>query len=164
VRSSAGILVYRTGPDGLEVLLGHMGGPHWARRDARAWTIFKGEYVPGEDPREAALRELEEETGLRADPAEQLMALGEVRQSGGKRVQAWALELDVDAEAVQSNSFEMEWPPRSGRLASFPEIDRAAWFDLDEASGRLVKGQVPLLAILARSLASPAGADGESQR
>ena len=148
---SAGILLFRRGPDGPEVLLVHPGGPFWARRDEGVWSIPKGEHDDGEDPMAAARREFEEETGSAPPPGE-LIELGEVRQRSGKRVTAWAAEGDLDPDAVRSNTFEIEWPPRSGRRREFPEIDRAAWFGADEARRRLVAAQAEfvdrLLALL----------------
>jgi predicted NUDIX family NTP pyrophosphohydrolase len=126
------------------VLLVHPGGPFWARRDAGAWSIPKGEFEEGDDPRACAVREFEEETGTALPPGE-LVELGSVRQKGGKTVSAWAAEGDLDADAVRSNTFTMEWPPRSGRTAEFPEIDRAAWFDLETAREKLVPAQAELL-------------------
>ena len=144
-RTSAGLLLHRRGPDGgIEVLIGHMGGPFWARKDAGAWSIPKGEHGPDEEPRDVALREFAEELGAPA-PVTDLVPLGEVRQSGGKRLTVWAAEGDFDAAGAVSNTFSLEWPPRSGRVQEFPEIDRAAWTPLDEARVKLVKGQVPLL-------------------
>ena len=144
-RTSAGLLLYRRHPErGVEVLVGHMGGPFWARKDAGAWSIPKGEHGPGDDPRDAALREFAEEMGTPA-PVADLVPLGEVRQSGGKRLTAWAAEGDFDAAGAVSNTFSLEWPPRSGRVQEFPEIDRAAWLTVDDAREKLVKGQVPLL-------------------
>jgi predicted NUDIX family NTP pyrophosphohydrolase len=129
------------------VLLVHPGGPFWARRDAGAWSIPKGEYEEGEDARACALREFEEETGTALPPGE-LVELGSVRQKGGKTVRAWAAEGDLDADSVRSNTFTMEWPPRSGRTAEFPEIDRAAWFDIETACEKLVSAQAELLDLL----------------
>ncbi|NAZ82040.1 NUDIX domain-containing protein [Kineococcus sp. R8] len=144
-RRSAGILLHRSdGRGGWEVLLGHMGGPSWARRDERAWSLPKGEPEPGEELLAAARREFQEELGLPV-PAGDLLALGEARQSGGKVVTAWAVRGDLDPAAVRSGTFSMEWPPRSGRTSEFPEIDRAAWFAPDVARRKLVAGQVPLL-------------------
>ncbi|HZH20677.1 MAG TPA: NUDIX domain-containing protein [Geodermatophilus sp.] len=144
-RTSAGLLLHRRGPDGgIEVLIGHMGGPFWARKDAGAWSIPKGEHGPDEEPRDVALREFAEELGAPA-PVTDLVPLGEVRQSGGKRLTVWAAEGDFDAAGAVSNTFSLEWPPRSGRVQEFPEIDRAAWTTLDEARVKLVQGQVPLL-------------------
>jgi predicted NUDIX family NTP pyrophosphohydrolase len=144
MRRSAGILLYRRVDDGAEgrteVLLGHMGGPFWTRKDAGAWTIPKGEHEPDEDPFSAARREFVEETGV-ALPKAEPVDLGEVRQSGGKVVRAWAVEGDLDASTLQSNTFEMEWPRRSGKMATFPELDRFAWFDLDTARSRIVVAQ-----------------------
>lgn len=145
---SAGILLFRrVDDDALEVLLGHMGGPFWARRDAGAWTIPKGEHTDGEPPLTAARREFEEELGVPAPPGEPI-ELGEVHQSGGKRVRAWALDADLDPETISPGTFEMEWPPRSGRRQTFPEIDRVAWLPIEEARERIVAGQRPLLARL----------------
>ncbi len=143
-RTSAGVLLWRRRPDGgVEVLLGHMGGPFWARKDDGAWSIPKGEYGPGEEPLDVARREFEEELGSPV-PAADLVPLGELRGSG-KVLTMWAAEGDLDAAACRSNTFELEWPPRSGRVQEFPEIDRAAWFPLDGARPKLVKGQVPFL-------------------
>jgi predicted NUDIX family NTP pyrophosphohydrolase len=142
-RTSAGILLYRRGPDGLEVLIGHMGGPFWARKDDGAWSIPKGEYGEGEEPEAVARREFEEELGSPV-PAADLTPLGELRTSG-KVLTVWAAEGDLDAQACTSNTFELEWPPRSGRMQEFPEIDRAAWVPVDVARAKLVKGQVPFL-------------------
>jgi predicted NUDIX family NTP pyrophosphohydrolase len=143
-RRSAGIVLHRAGDGGLEVLLVHPGGPFWAKKDLGAWSIPKGEYEPDEDPRACALREFEEETGTRLDAAE-LVELGAVVQKAGKEVSAWAVRGDLDPSTVRSNSFTMEWPPRSGRQQEFPEIDRAQWFTLDEARTKLVAAQVELL-------------------
>jgi predicted NUDIX family NTP pyrophosphohydrolase len=140
---SAGLLLYRRSPQTgeVEVLLGHMGGPFWSRKDERAWSIFKGELEPGEDAETAARREFQEETGSPA-PSGGLLELGEIRQRRSKTVVAWALAGDFDPGTLNSNTFEMEWPPRSGRLQQFPEMDRAGWFDADTARGKLVVGQV----------------------
>ena len=141
---SAGLLLYRRRQGRIEVLLGHMGGPFWARKDERAWSIPKGEHPEAEDALAAARREFAEETGA-PPPDGPTLDLGEVRQSGGKRVTAWAVEGDLDPAAVKSNTFQVEWPPRSGRRQEFPEIDRAGWFDLDTARRKIVKGQVALV-------------------
>lgn len=141
---SAGILLYRRRDGGLEVLLVHPGGPFWATRDAGAWSIPKGEYQPGEEPLGAARREFEEELGTRP-PDGPVVELGEVRQRSGKRVLAWALEGDLDATAAHSNTFELEWPPRSGRMIDVPEVDRAEWFGLAEAHRRINPAQAELL-------------------
>ncbi len=141
-RRSAGILLYRRTP-GLQVLLGHMGGPFWARKDAGAWSIPKGEHGDDEDALDAARREFEEELGSPV-PATSLLPLGELR-AGAKLLTVWAAEGDLDADAVVSGTFPLEWPPRSGRVQQFPEVDRAAWFGLEEARTRLVAGQVPYL-------------------
>jgi predicted NUDIX family NTP pyrophosphohydrolase len=150
-RTSAGLLLYRRRDAGVEILIGHMGGPFWARKDEAAWSIPKGEYGPGEEPFAVALREFEEELGSPA-PATDFVALGEVKQSGGKVLTVWAAEGDLDAETAHSNTFSLEWPPRSGRIQEFPEIDRAAWLPVDEARTKLVRGQVPLLDRLLESL------------
>ena len=139
-RRSAGIVLYRSGAAGVEVLLVHPGGPFWARKDAGAWSIPKGEYEEGDDPRACALREFEEETGTRLDSTD-VVELGSIRQRGGKQVSAWAVAGDLDAATVRSNTFVMEWPPRSGREAEFPEIDRAEWFGLDAAREKLNPAQ-----------------------
>jgi predicted NUDIX family NTP pyrophosphohydrolase len=139
-KRSAGILLYRAVRGTTEVLLVHPGGPFWARRDAGAWSVPKGEYEHGEEGRAAALREFEEETGTTLPPGD-LIDLGTVKQKGGKVVSAWAAEGDLDADAIRSNTFTMEWPPRSGRTSEFPEIDRAGWFDADTARAKLVAAQ-----------------------
>ena len=143
-RRSAGIVLYRVGHGGPEVLLVHPGGPFWTKKDLGAWSIPKGEYEPDEDPRACALREFEEETGTRL-PADELAELGAVVQKGGKEVTAWAARGDLDPDTVRSNTFSMEWPPRSGRQAEFPEVDRADWFGLDVAREKLVPAQAELL-------------------
>lgn len=154
-RRSAGLLLWRAGPDGIEVLIGHMGGPFWARKDDGAWSIPKGEYDDGEDPLAAALREFAEELGT-PPPEGDDVPLGEFRQSNGKVVTVFAREGDFDASEIHGDTFEMEWPPRSGRTATFPEIDRAAWMTLDAARPKLVAGQVPAL----DALAAAAGGGG----
>lgn len=140
------MLLYRRGEAGVEVLLVHPGGPYWRKRDLGAWQIPKGLVEPGEEPAAAARREAEEELGvaLAAIPAR----LATIRQAGGKVVEAFALEQDLDPEAIRSNSFELEWPPRSGRTQSFPEIDRARWFPLEEAQGAILPSQRALLGAL----------------
>lgn len=145
---SAGLLLFRHTDQGVEVLLGHMGGPFFARRDSGAWTVPKGEYDPGEPAWEAARREFREELGL-APPDGRAVALGEVRQAGGKTVTAWAVEADLDPAAVVPGTFTMEWPPRSGRTAEFPELDRVAWFSLDRAREVIVSAQSAFLDRLA---------------
>ena len=143
-RRSAGILLYRRRGGTVEVLLVHPGGPLWARRDAGAWSIPKGEYGEGEDPLAVAMRELGEETGQRP-PTDGLVALGEVRQRGGKVVTAWAAPGDLDADAITSNTFTLEWPPRSGVRREFPEVDRAGWFDPATAREKLLAAQAELV-------------------
>jgi predicted NUDIX family NTP pyrophosphohydrolase len=149
VRTSAGILLWRRADGGPQVLIGHMGGPFWAKKDDGAWSIPKGEYEPGEDPFAVALREFEEELGT-AVPASDFVPLGELRTTSSKVLTVWAAEGDLDASATASNTFELEWPPRSGRFQEFPEIDRAAWFAIDVARTKLVKGQVGFLDRLPR--------------
>ena len=142
---SAGLLQYRISDDGvLEVLLVHPGGPFWARKDDGAWSLPKGEYGAGEDPRAAAAREFEEETGLRPTVSEGI-ALGEVRQPGGKQVVAWAVEGDVDISGATSNTFQLEWPRGSGRMQAFPEVDRVEWMSVRRARTKLLRGQLPFL-------------------
>ncbi len=148
---SAGLLVYRRTDAGLEVLLVHPGGPLWARKDDGAWSVPKGEYEPSEDPLEVARREFEEEIG-QTPPGNEPVWLGELRQPSGKVVSAWATEGDLDVREVRSNSFEMEWPPRSGRTREFPEVDRAGWFGLEEARRKLLRGQVGFLDRLTEQL------------
>jgi predicted NUDIX family NTP pyrophosphohydrolase len=142
---SAGLLLYRRRDGALEVLLGHMGGPFFARRDDGAWSIPKGEYLPDEEPLAAARREFAEEFGAAPPPTDTALELGEVRQRNRKLVTAWAVEADFDADAIVSNTFEIEWPPRSGRRQAFPEIDRAAWFDVNTARVKMIAGQDALL-------------------
>ena len=162
-RRSAGILLYRRRGGEVEVLLVHPGGPLWARRDAGAWSIPKGEYGEDEDPLAAALRELEEETGQRL-PAADLVPLGEVRQRGGKVVTAWAGPGDLDADEITSNTFTLEWPPRSGVRREFPEVDRAGWFDPATAREKLVAAQAELVDRLLALLDGPgAGTGGQSR-
>lgn len=152
-RRSAGLLVYRQGSGGLQVLLGHMGGPLWARRDQGAWTLPKGEYdEAAEDALAAARREFTEELGLPV-PAGAVLDLGEVRQGGGKRVTAFAVAGDLDPALVVPGTFEMVWPPRSGRMQSFPELDRVQWWGVSEAAGKLVTAQREFLDRLVASLA-----------
>jgi len=149
--TSAGILLYRRDPDGVRVLLAHPGGPFWVSRDAGHWTVPKGEAKPGEDMFDVARREFLEETGHPA-PDVPAIALGEITQKSGKRVVAWALEGDIDPARAVSNTFEMEWPPRSGLIEAFPEIDRVAWFDLAEAGRRIKAAQARFLDALEEAL------------
>ncbi len=149
-RASAGVLLYRDGPAGLEVFLVHPGGPFWARKDAGAWSIPKGEYAEDEDPLVAAQRELFEETGATAQGP--FMVLQPIKQPGGKVVTAWAARGDLDPAQIKSNTFSLEWPPKSGVRRDFPEVDRGAWFSMQEAAGRLLPAQRPLLHELARAL------------
>ena len=149
-KNSAGLLLYRIRKAAIEVLLVHPGGPYWKNKDEGAWSIPKGEFLPEEDPLAAARREFFEETGVAIEG--ELRALKPLRQPGGKIVHAWAVEADLDPATIVSNPFEIEWPPRSGRLQSFPEIDRGAWFSLPEARRKILRGQVPLLEELAQML------------
>jgi predicted NUDIX family NTP pyrophosphohydrolase len=143
-KHSAGILLYRRAGDGLEVLLVHPGGPFWAKKDVGVWSIPKGEHDEGEDALATALREFHEETGTVLPPGA-LTDLGTVKQRAGKVVQAWAAEGDLDADAIRSNHFTIEWPPRSGRMREFPEVDRAAWFGVAEARERINPAQAAFL-------------------
>jgi predicted NUDIX family NTP pyrophosphohydrolase len=151
-KTSAGLLMYRMREGEMEVFLVHPGGPFWAKKDAGAWSIPKGEHAEGEDPLVAARREFAEETGIVPDGA--FVELGSLRQAGGKVVTAWAFEGDCDAAAIRSNTFTLEWPPRSGRQREFPEVDRAGWFDLPTAEEKLLKSQLPFLQRL-RATTSP---------
>jgi predicted NUDIX family NTP pyrophosphohydrolase len=152
VRRSAGILVYRRDPDSVRVLLAHMGGPYFARRDEGAWTVPKGEPDPGEDLETTARREFAEELGLPV-PAGALVPLGEVTQKGGKVVTAWAVEGDLDPADVVPGTFEMEWPKGSGRIGTFPEVDRAAWWTPAECAERINPAQLELIDRLIAHLA-----------
>ena len=150
-KRSAGLLVFRRADAGIEVLLGHMGGPFWARKDAGAWSIPKGEYDADEPPQAAARREFAEELGM-PPPDGPLIELGEVRQAGGKTVSAWAVEGELDPADVVPGTFRLEWPRGSGRMQEFPEVDRVAWFDLDSARAKVVSAQRDLLDRLVRRL------------
>lgn len=152
MRQSAGLLLYRGAPPHLEVLLVHPGGPFWARRDEGAWTIPKGEFAEGESPLAAARREFREETGVDVDGP--FDALQPVRLAGGKRVHAFAVRADFDPAALVSNTFTIEWPPRSGRMQSFPEVDRAHWYPLEEAARKLHPAQAAWLPALLEMIAS----------
>jgi predicted NUDIX family NTP pyrophosphohydrolase len=151
-RTSAGILLWRSRQGRVEVLLAHQGGPFWAKKDLGHWTIPKGEVELGEELVAVARREFEEETGAKP-PDGPLVELGEIRQKSGKLVRGWAAEGDLDPSTAFSNTFDLEWPPRSGVVQSFPEIDRVEWFDLDEAHRRLKAAQVPFLDRLESALA-----------
>lgn len=143
---SAGILLFRGAAETLEVLLVHPGGPFWAKKDEGAWSIPKGEVEAAEQPQACALRELEEELGTPPLIAlEQLLDIGSVRQKAGKLVHCWAAEADFDPATLHSNTFELEWPPRSGQRREFPEVDRAEWFDLEAARGKINPAQVEFL-------------------
>ncbi|MVO85613.1 NUDIX domain-containing protein [Streptomyces sp. p1417] len=147
-RRSAGLLLFRDPGPAAEVLVGHMGGPFWARRDHAAWSIPKGEHGDEEEPLAAAVREFEEELGLPA-PAGPYVSLGDVRQAGGKTVAVWAVEADLDPERVVPGTFQMEWPRGSGRVREFPELDRVAWLTVDRAAEKLVAAQRVFLERLA---------------
>jgi predicted NUDIX family NTP pyrophosphohydrolase len=156
-RTSAGILLWRRRDGRLEVLLAHMGGPYWVNKDLGHWTIPKGEVEEGEELVAVALREFKEETGHKLPDTpliHLLIHLGEIRQKSGKRVLAWAAEGDLDASAAVSNTYDMEWPPHSGRIQTFPEIDRVEWFTLDEARRKLKAAQVPFLDRLQAAIAA----------
>jgi predicted NUDIX family NTP pyrophosphohydrolase len=142
-RKSAGILLYRFQKDGVEVFLVHPGGPFWANKDKGSWSVPKGEYNDDEDALKAAQREFQEETGLSIQG--NFIELGEVRQPSGKRVRVWALENDQEVENIRSNTFQLEWPPKSGKIQEFPEVDRGGWFSLPEARQKILKGQIPFL-------------------
>jgi predicted NUDIX family NTP pyrophosphohydrolase len=149
-RVSAGLILFRRAPAGVEVLLVHPGGPFWAKKDAGAWSIPKGEVAEGEELLATARREFAEELGFAASG--EFVSLGEVKQKGGKTVHAWAVEGDCDAASCKSNTFKMEWPPRSGKWAEFPEVDRAEFFSLAAAREKINSGQAPLLDELERLL------------
>lgn len=142
-KQSAGILPYRKKGKSIEVMLVHPGGPFWRNKDAGAWSVVKGEFTEEEKALDAALREFKEETGIK--PVGEMLALTPVKQKNGKTVHAWAVEMDVDTTQVRSNTFEIEWPPRSGKKASFPEIDKAEWFDLATARGKIIAAQAAFL-------------------
>ena len=142
-KKSAGLLLYRKKDQGLEVLLVHPGGPFWAKKDDAAWSIPKGEFADGEDPLAAAKREFEEETGVQ--PSGEFVPLKPLKQPGGKLVFAWTVRSDFDPSKLKSNTFSMEWPPISGRQQEFPEVDRAAWFGLEAARRKILKGQAAFL-------------------
>jgi len=149
-KNSAGILLHRLRGSGIEVFLVHPGGPFWATKDAGAWSIPKGEFEAGEDPLEAAKREFKEETGFAV--AGNFIELTPVKQPGGKVVYAWAVMGDCEADSIKSNTFSLEWPPRSGKRKEFPEVDRAGWFPMAEAREKLLKGQVGFLTRLISTL------------
>jgi predicted NUDIX family NTP pyrophosphohydrolase len=151
-RTSAGVLLWRRRDGELQVLLAHNGGPYWTKKDLGHWTIVKGEIEPGEEPEAVARREFAEETGHDL-PDGPLVALGEIRQKSGKRVLGWGIEGDLDPATAQSNTFDLEWPPRSGHIQAFPEIDRVEWFEMDEARKRLKAAQAAFLDRLLDALA-----------
>jgi predicted NUDIX family NTP pyrophosphohydrolase len=161
-KQSAGLLLYRRRGGRVEVFLVHPGGPFWAKKDQHAWSIPKGEFAEDEDPLAAARREFAEETGLDVDAVTEgpLQPLAPCRQAGGKVVRAWAAAGDCDPAAIASNTFTLEWPPRSGRMQDFPEVDRAGWFDLATARDKLHKGQASLLDELTQRLRDDGGDEG----
>ena len=142
-KQAAGILLYRRSHGRLEVLLAHPGGPLWSRKDLASWTLPKGQFTDGELPLDAAKREFEEEMG--SPPTGHFQPLGTLKQPSGKVIHAWAAESDFDASTARSNLFSMEWPPKSGQAAEFPEVDRAAWFSIAQARQKILKGQQPFL-------------------
>lgn len=152
-KKSAGLLLFREVSGRLEVLLVHPGGPFWAKKDEGAWSIPKGEFEEDEHPLAAANREFEEETGFTPDGEK--IPLEPLRQPGGKLVYAWAVKCDVDPAGLKSNTFSMEWPPKSGRYQEFPEIDRAVWFTIEEASRKILKGQAAFLVQLQQKIGGP---------
>lgn len=151
MKQSAGILLYRKGDSGYEVLLVHPGGPFWAKKDNASWSIPKGEFEDSEEPLVAAKREFQEETNIAA-PNDDYVKLAEYKQPSGKIIHTFALQADVNLEHFKSNMFEMEWPPKSGKKQEFPENDKAAWLSLEVAKQKLVKGQTPIIDDLARML------------
>ena len=153
-KQAAGILLYRRGARGLEVLLAHPGGPLWAKKDLGAWTVPKGQFTDAESPLAAATREFEEEMG--SAPEGDFVELGSIKQPSGKIVYVFVAESDFDVTTVKSNLFELEWPPKSGQRAAFPEVDRARWFSVEEARQKILKGQEPFLDRLLAVLGSPA--------
>jgi predicted NUDIX family NTP pyrophosphohydrolase len=157
-RRSAGLLLYRRGAGEPEVFLVHPGGPFWVRKDDGAWSIPKGEYEPGEDALAAARREMAEETGLR--PEGTFISLGAFRQSANKTVDVWAVEGEANPARIESNTFQMEWPPRSGRMQDFPEVDRAGWFAPDAAMRKILKGQGQVLEAFYRLLSEEGAREG----
>jgi predicted NUDIX family NTP pyrophosphohydrolase len=142
-RKSAGILLYKIENKNLKIFLAHPGGPFWAKKDDGAWSIPKGEFDDHEDPLNAAKREFKEETGVMLSG--EFLALDPIKQKSGKIVYAWAVEGDIDVSKIKSNEFEIEWPPKSGKMKLFPEIDKAAWFDLDEAGRKIIEAQSSLV-------------------
>lgn len=160
-KQSAGILLYRKGGTQTEVFLVHPGGPYWAKKDIAGWSIPKGEFAEGEEPLAAAQREFKEETGQELKGP--FLPLGTIKQTGGKLVHAWAAEGECDPEKIVSNTFEIEWPPRSGKRATFPEVDRAAWYSTAEAAVKLHQGQVELLSRLEEMVRAREGGGGSDQ-
>jgi len=153
-KQSAGLIMFRLRDGELEIFLVHPGGPFWAKKDLGAWSIPKGEYLPGEDPLEVARREFLEETGCEAQG--ELLELTPIRQAGGKRVMAWAFRGDLDPASLRSNTFSMEWPPRSGLLSEFPEVDRGEWFPVELAREKILEGQIGLIDELCSLIGNPA--------
>ena len=154
-KKSAGILLYRFTNDLAEILLVHPGGPFWAKKDLGAWSIPKGEFEANENPLDAAKREVEEETGIKVQG--EFIELTPAKQKSGKVIYAWAQQKDINPEQIKSNNFEIEWPPKSGKKKSFPEIDKAAWFEVEDAKKKINAGQVPLITELETKLAGSTG-------
>lgn len=153
MKKSTGLLLYRIKNKNPEVFLVHPGGPYWFKKEMGAWSIPKGEIEEGEDPFLAAIREMKEETGITIDiPQEKFFRLSEAKQKSGKIVIAWAVETDFTIGKIKSNLFEMEWPPKSGEMQSFPEVDREGWFSIIEAKKRIVSGQIPLIEELEKKI------------
>jgi len=161
-KRSAGILLYRRSKDELEIFLVHPGGPFWAKKDLGAWTIPKGEYTENEEPLNAAIREFQEETGFSVSG--EFLSLGTVRQLSGKVVSAWAVEGDCDPEKLISNTCEIDWPPRSGKKLEIPEVDRGAWFTIEQARESMLSSQTPFLDTLTQLLANSAGHSAPANR
>jgi predicted NUDIX family NTP pyrophosphohydrolase len=155
-RLSSGLLLFRWRENGLEVMLVHMGGPFWRRRDSGAWSLPKGEHEPREDSLAAARREFAEELGM-APPSGTAVDLGSLEQPSGKLIHAWALQADIDVSEICSNTFELEWPRGSGELQQFPEVDRAGWFELEAAREKLIGGQLPFLDLLLERIGGRGG-------
>ena len=154
-KKSAGIIVYRLQSGLLEVFVGHLGGPYWEKKNYRAWCFPKGEFEDDEEPFDAAIREFKEETGQTIEG--EFIELTPHKNSSGKVVYAWAVEGKIDEGAIQSNLFELEWPPKSGNIQKFPEIDRGAWFDIKEAKKRVHKGLIPIFEELEKKIGKPQG-------
>lgn len=161
-KKSAGLMLFRDSHSAIEVLLVHPGGPFWSKKDDGAWSIPKGEFEDSEQPLDAAIREFEEETGCR--PSGEFLALEAVKQPSGKLIFAWAIAFDFDPSSLKSNTFTMEWPPKSGRQQEFPEIDQAEWFGMAAARQKILKGQAPFLDQLLSKLGRPSTASESTEK